>query len=196
MVKLENCRYSVYLALERRAALAPYRRLKDCPARPRVVSPAPILLMAPAQTPAQPPKVDDTAGKISELEIDLMRKDLRDQKKQLVAANLPLTGDEAAGFWPLYDLYTKETIKINDRRYALVKEYADNYKSMTDDQASSYIRRWIEADESASKLRLAWIPKLEKQIGHKKTAMFFQIDRRVSLMMELQLSSQLPLVQP
>ena len=70
-----------------------------------------------------------------------MRKDLRDQKKQVVAANLPLTGDEAAKFWPVYDAYTQETIKINDRRYALFKEYAANYNTMTDAQASSYIRR-------------------------------------------------------
>jgi hypothetical protein len=125
-----------------------------------------------------------------------MRKDLRDQKKQVVAANLPLTGDQAAAFWPLYDSYTQETVKLNDQRYALVKEYAANYDSMTNDQASSYIQRWIQVDEAFSKLRLDWIPKFEKLIGNKKSAMFFQIDRRVGLMLELQLSSQLPLVQP
>jgi hypothetical protein len=50
--------------------------------------------------------------------------------------------------------YTQETIKLNDQRYGLVKEYAANYSSMTDPQASSYIRRWIGVDEAASKLRL------------------------------------------
>ena len=44
-------------------------------------------------------KAEDTAAKITDLEVNLMRKDLRDQKKQVVAANLPLTGDEAAKFW-------------------------------------------------------------------------------------------------
>jgi hypothetical protein len=141
-------------------------------------------------------KADDIVATITENEIALMRKDLRDQKKQIVAVNLPLSGDEAAKFWPVYDAYTKETIKINDQRYGLVKEYAANYSSMTDAQASSYIRRWVSVDEAASKLRLEWIPKIEAVIGEKKTAIFFQIDRRVGLMMELQLSSQLPLVQP
>lgn len=122
------------------------------------------------------------------------RKDLRDQKKQVVAANMPLDGDQAARFWPLYDAYTKETIKVNDQRYALVKEYAANYTTMTDAQASGYIRRWIGVDESASKLRQEWIPKFEKLIGNKKAAMFFQIDRRVGMMIELQLASGLPLI--
>jgi hypothetical protein len=141
-------------------------------------------------------KAEDIVATITDNEIALMRKDLRDQKKQIVAANLPLSGDEAAKFWPVYDAYTQEIIKINDQRYGLVKEYAANYSSMTEAQASSYIRRWIGVDDAASKLRLEWIAKVEAVIGQKKAAIFFQIDRRVGLMVELQLSSQLPLVQP
>jgi len=141
-------------------------------------------------------KAEDIVATITDNEIALMRKDVRDQKKQIVAANLPLSGDEAAKFWPVYDAYTQEIIKLNDQRYGLVREYAANYNSMTDEQASSYIRRWGSVDEAASKLRLDWMPKIEAVIGQKKTAIFFQIDRRVGLMVELQLSSQLPLVQP
>src|SRR5215472_1569486 len=62
-------------------------------------------------------------------EVDLMRKNLRDEKKQIVAQNLPLTPDEATRFWPVYDQYTAETIKVNDQRYALVKEYAEAYNN-------------------------------------------------------------------
>lgn len=155
-----------------------------------------ILLLTVSAAPAQSPKPNDTAVKITDLQIEMMRKDLRDQKKQIVAANMPLNGDEAARFWPLYDAYTQETIKVNDQRYALVKEYAANYATMTDAQASSYISRWIGVDEAASKLRQEWIPKFEKLLGNKKAAMFFQIDRRVGMMIELQLASQLPLIQP
>jgi hypothetical protein len=154
------------------------------------------LLLVPGFCSAQSEKADDIIAKITENEINLMRRDLRDQKKQIVAANLPLTGDEAAKFWPIYDAYTRETIKVNDARYGLVKEYAANYTTMTDAQASSYIRRWISVDEAATKLRLEWVPKLEAALGQKKAAIFFQIDRRVGLMQEIQLSSQLPLVQP
>jgi hypothetical protein len=141
-------------------------------------------------------KVDDSAAKLSEIEINLLRKDLRDQKKQIVAANLPLNGDEAAKFWPLYDAYTQETIKVNDQRYSLVKDYVANYNTMTDTVAASYIRRWIQVDEAGSKLRLDWIPRFEQTLGEKKAAMFFQIDHRIGLMVELQLAGQLPLIQP
>ncbi len=140
------------------------------------------------------PQSTTTQATVTDLEVELMRKDLRDQKNQLVALNLPLTGDDAAKFWPLYDSYTLETVKINDERYALVKEYAANYSTLTDTQAASYIRRWNGVDEKTVQLRLSWLPKFEKAVGEKKAAIFAQIDRRLTLMIELQLSSELPLI--
>lgn len=154
------------------------------------------LLVAAGIGSAQAQNSSGSTASSLDTQVNLMRKDLRDQKKQIVAANLPLTGDEAAKFWPVYEAYTQETIKLNDRRYGLFKEYAANYQTMTDDQASSYIRRWNAVDGDFTKLRLDWIPKYEQVLGAKKTAIFFQIDRRVGLMIELQLSAQLPLVQP
>jgi hypothetical protein len=47
-----------------------------------------------------------------------------------------------------------------------------------------------------AQLRLKWMPEFEKVISPKKTAMFYQIDRRLGYMVELQLSSQIPLVKP
>jgi hypothetical protein len=163
-----------------------------------LVMSAAVLFTVPglhAQQPAATSvKLQTPSGTVSDADVDLMRKDLRDQKKQIVATNLPLTPDEAVKFWPIYEQYTAETIKVNDKRYALIREYADSYSTMTDAQASSYIRRWIATDEEASKLRLNYIPMFEKALASKKVAMFFQIDRRLGLMMELQLASQIPLV--
>jgi hypothetical protein len=153
-------------------------------------------LLAFAADNVDVPKGNANGSQVTDAEISLLRKNLRDMKKQIVAANLPLTGDEAAKFWPLYGSYTEETIKVNDQRFGLVKEYAANYNKLTDSAAADYIRRWIGIDEDAAKLRLQWIPKFEQTLGERKAAMFFQIDRRIGLMQELQLSSQLPLVQP
>jgi hypothetical protein len=153
---------------------------------------------APAQTsaPVSNVKADEAVAKITDAQIDLMRKDIRDMRKQIVAANMTLTGDEAAKFWPIYDAYIQETIKVNNVRYSLVKEYAANYTTITDAQASDYIRRWSGVDEAQVKLRLQWVGKFEEAIGSKKAAVFAQIDRRLGLMIDLQLSSQLPLIQP
>jgi hypothetical protein len=133
---------------------------------------------------------------VSEQQIDLMRKDLRTKKKQVIAANMQLTGAQAERFWPLYDEYTAETIQINDKKYGLIKTYADNYGHMTDQQAEDYVRGMVEVDESASELRTKYWPKFRQVISARNTALFFQMDRRIAQMIDLQVSSQIPLIEP
>lgn len=128
--------------------------------------------------------------------VQLMRQDIRSERKKIVAANLPLTEAEAVKFWPVYDRYVVEHSKVYDTRYALIKEYAQNYNAMTGEQANNFIKRWTATEEQMAQLRLRWMPEFEKVISAKKTAMFYQIDRRLGLMVELQLSSQIPLVKP
>lgn len=137
-----------------------------------------------------------TPEQVNEANIQLMRQDIRAQRKKIVAANMPLTEEEATKFWPLYDRYIGETIKVNDARYALIKEYAQNYSNMTDAQANSFITRWVTLDRDNTQLRLKYVPEFEKVISPTKTALFFQIDRRISMMIELQLANQVPLIKP
>jgi hypothetical protein len=137
-----------------------------------------------------------TEEQVNDANIQLMRQDIRSERKKVVAANLPLTEAEAVKFWPVYDRYIAETIKVNDVRFALLKEYAKNYDATSEQQADDFIKRWLALDNDNTQLRLKYIPEFEKVVSHKKTAMFFQIDRRVSLLIELQLASQVPLVKP
>lgn len=137
-----------------------------------------------------------TEEKVNDANVQLMRQDIRSQRKKVVAANMPLTEEEATKFWPVYDRYIAETIKVNDLRFDLIKEYAKNYETGTEEQADSFIKRWLALDQDNTQLRLKYIPEFEKVISRKKTAMFFQIDRRVSMMIELQLASNIPLVKP
>lgn len=137
-----------------------------------------------------------TEEQVSDANIQLMRQDIRSERKKIVAANLPLTEAEAVKFWPVYDRYIAETIKVNDVRFALLKDYAKNYDAASEQQADNFIKRWLSFDQDNTQLRLKYIPEFEKVVSHKKTAMFFQIDRRVAMMIELQLASQVPLVKP
>ena len=128
-------------------------------------------------------------------EIAMMRSDLRGNRKKIIAANMKLTPDEAQWFWPTYEEYVNELVKTNSAKYALIKEYLRN-ENMTDDQADTLSKRWVEVDESVAQLRLKYIPIFRKVLSAKSTAMFFQLDRRVQMMIDLQLTSSLPLVQP
>jgi hypothetical protein len=129
-------------------------------------------------------------------DIALLRKDLRSQRKQLIAANMSLTGDEAEKFWPIYEQYVNELVQTNNTKYALIKQYAQNSGTLTADQADSSVKKWLGVDESITQLRLRYLPIFRKVLSAQKTALYYQLDRRVQLMIDLQLASQLPLIEP
>jgi len=132
---------------------------------------------------------------ISDQEIELLRKDLRSQKKQLVAANLKLTDDQAAKFWPVYDQYIAEQTKIHDQKYALIKELVTSWGSISDAKGEDMTRKALAVDEQVTQLRIKYISNFLKVLPGKQVGTFFQIDRRLQMMVDLQLMSQLPLIQ-
>jgi|SRR5579863_8034858 len=150
---------------------------------------------APSAKTPPPRQAAATSQSGVDQDIDLLRHDIRSKKKQLVAANLKLTDTEATKFWPVYDQYTADLVKINDQKYALIKEYADSYGKMTDDQALSLTNRALAVDKNVTDLRVRYVPIFSKVIPGTKVATFFQIEKRLQGVIDLQLSSQLPLVQ-
>jgi len=77
----------------------------------------------------------------------------------------------------------------------VIKEYADTWGNMKDDQALSLTNRALAVDEKVAQLRIKYIPIFSKIAAGTKVATFFQIERRVQALIDLQLSAQLPLVQ-
>jgi hypothetical protein len=128
-------------------------------------------------------------------DIDLLRKDIRSQKKQLIAANMPLTDAEAQKFWPVYDQYTAELVKINNDKYALIQEYAQSYGNMTDAQADNWSTRILKVDADVTALRLKYWTNFRAVLPAKKAALYEQIERRAQMLIEVQLASQIPLLQ-
>ena len=133
---------------------------------------------------------------LSDQDIQMLRKNLRSQRKQVIAANMKLTDAEAEKFWPLYDQYVSDLVKSNNRKYELIKQYVQAEGSLTDAQADSAVKQWISVDQSVSELRLKYLPAFRKILSAKNTALFYQLDRRIQLMIDLQLASALPLIEP
>ena len=127
--------------------------------------------------------------------VDLLRKDVRSQKKQIIAQNMDLSDAEAEKFWPVYDQYAAELSKIYDVKIALLKDYADNYSSMTGEQAESYIRKRAEVEQSIMQLRLKYMPAFRRVLSGRETALFYQLDWRLGLAIDVQLI-QVPLINP
>jgi hypothetical protein len=137
---------------------------------------------------------DTQSNNVSDKDIEMLRADLRAQRKQITAQNMTLTADEATKFWPIFEQYRQEAIKPNDERWAVIKDYATNYNTMTDAQAQDYMQRANAVDQQLLALRMKYVPVFEKVISPKKTALWYQIDRRIDLLINLQLSAVIPMV--
>jgi len=151
-----------------------------------------------AQASQKPAQTDSGAGApsngVTDEDIEMLRTDIRAQRKQITAQNMTLTADEATKFWPIFDQYRQEAIKPNDERWAVIKDYAANYNTMTGAQSDDYIKRATAVDQQLLALRMKYVPIFEKVISAQKTALWYQIDRRIDLLINLQLSAAIPMV--
>ena len=155
-----------------------------------------VCLPAPSRSHAQSQTKSPARQTSIDQDVDLLRKDVRSQKRQIIAANLHLTNDEAGKFWPIFDQYTTELVRINDAKYGAIKEYVQNYDTMSDDRATALTEQIIAVDGQVSQLRLKYVPLVNKVLPARKSALFFQLDRRLVMLIDVQLATQLPMVQP
>lgn len=125
----------------------------------------------------------------------VLRKDIRSARKQAIAMNLTLTDDEAPKFWPVYEQYSDELERITDIKLALIAEYAEEYGTLTDEEADSLVGRWLDTDTAIDHLRQKYVPILRKVLPGRKAATFFQLDRQLGMTVDIRLTSRLPLMQ-
>ena len=130
---------------------------------------------------------------VTDEDIALLRKDLRAMKMQVIGQNMSLSEEEGLKFWPVYNHYVKDLTVVNDQKYALLKQYAEMWATMSDQDAMIYVRHWLEVDGQAQALRLQYVPTVSQVLPGKKAATFFQLDRRLNMIVDLQLFSQIPL---
>jgi hypothetical protein len=130
---------------------------------------------------------------VTDEDIALLRKDVRAMKMEVIGQNMSLSDTEAQKFWPIYKHYADDLHEVNNSKYALLKQYAETWATMADQDALIYVRHWMEVDAEAQALRLKYVPAVTQALPGKKAATFFQLDRRLSMIVDLQLFSQIPL---
>ena len=154
------------------------------------------VMLAPAH--AQAPSTASVAAAdkpITAADLEDLRTELRSSKKQLTAATLKLTDAEATKFWPVYDQYAAEVAGVRNSQAALVAEYANTYGKYNDKTATDFIARWLDLDAKTTALRAKYVPIVGKVLPGVKASTFFQIDRRISMAIDLKIASELPILQ-
>lgn len=151
-------------------------------------------LCALSMSPAFAQTVEVSARPITDADIQLLRSDVQAQKNQIITRNMQFTESESAAFWPLYRDYSRDQSAIGDERVQLIKDYAHHYDTLDDAKADNMTRRLLNIEAKVVNVRQEYWPKFEKVLGAKRAAKFFQVDNRLTLVVNLQLVSEIPLV--
>ena len=138
--------------------------------------------------------VEVSASPITDTDIQLLRSDLQSAKNQVIADTMKFTDAESTAFWPVYRDYTHDQHVIADKRLQVIKDYAKYYDTMDDPKAKDMVQRMMNVDNESLNLREKYWPKFEQALGAKRAAKFYQVDNRLTLMINVQLASQIPLI--
>jgi Spy/CpxP family protein refolding chaperone len=134
------------------------------------------------------------AKPLTDNDIKLLREDVQSVKDDVIRHTMQLTEAEDAKFWPVYRDYAKEQRTIADKRLALITDYAQNLDKMDDAKASNMTQRLFQIDDDLQALRKQYFSKFEKALGAKRAAKFYQVDNRLTMLVNLQLASEIPLI--
>jgi hypothetical protein len=137
-----------------------------------------------------------TAAFAQEEYIELLRSDVRSGKIALITEAMQLTPEEGEIFWPIYREYDLELNKLADRRIAMIKDFGQHWAAMTDEKAKEISKEFFDQQKDRVELREKYFKKIEKEMSATTAAKFVQIENQLGLLIDLQIASEIPLLQP
>jgi Spy/CpxP family protein refolding chaperone len=135
-----------------------------------------------------------SAKPLTDSDIQLMRSDVQADKNEIIAHTMQFTDAESTAFWPVYRDYVRDQQVIGDQRVQVIKDYASSYDSLDDTKAKDLMQRMINIEDKTLNLREDYWPKFMKVLGAKRAAKFYQVDNRLTLIINLQLAAAVPLI--
>jgi hypothetical protein len=144
-----------------------------------------VLSLAPLPGIAQDKPADN---------MEIVREAVRAEKKVLIANNMQLTASEAEAFWPVYERYQKELHQLGDRSIKLIEDYAKNYQTMSDDAAKKLLDDFLALKRDQVTLRQAYLANFMQVLPGKKVARYYQLENKISAVIDFDLARQIPLV--
>lgn len=154
-------------------------------------------LRAQSQTQKAPDKAAsspeaDTQKKNTDAYIALLRRDVRQEKAEIMGAMMALNAQDSAKFWPIYGDYDAQLTKLGDMRIANIKEYAKNYDNLTDDEADKLIQNAMAYQKQRQELLAATYMKVRDALGGVTAARFAMVEHQLLAIIDLKVISSLP----
>lgn len=126
--------------------------------------------------------------------LELTRDVIKVEKKAAITEVMQLTEKESAPFWALYNEYQGKLYLVQNKRIAIIKDYAENYESLTDEKADELWMASLAYSQELLKLEKTYYKKFKKILPAGKAARLFQAENKMETLIDAQLVLDIPLV--
>ena len=126
--------------------------------------------------------------------VELFRKDVRAEKADIVGKTMKLDAAQAAAFWPVYKAYEAERQALGNQRLAVIQDLAEHFDTLNDAKAKGLLDRSFAIEDQRLALEKKYRDELLKVLPAKVVARFFQVESRLNNLINLEISSAIPLV--
>ena len=124
--------------------------------------------------------------------IAVVRANMRADRTTLITNGMQFNDKDGAAFWPIYQQYDYERSRVNDRRAAVIKKYIQDYANLTDAEAKDMAEQMFDCESRLSELRKKYYKKFNRVLPALTVTKFFQLERRIDLLMDMQVEASLP----
>jgi hypothetical protein len=154
------------------------------------LAPIALFLLAPLTYPIG--AVAQTQDSGVDSYIESVRADLHADKVAIITKAMNFNDKDSAAFWPIYKKYSYDLSKLDDQRIQLIKEYAQEFNTLTDAQAKDMADRTFKYQSARVDLRKKYFKEFSKVLPTVTVVKFYQLENRLDLLVNLQLASDLP----
>jgi len=126
--------------------------------------------------------------------LKVVRADLQMDRSDIIAKNVTLTSEQAAKFRPVFDKYQKEQNAIMDEQMRGIQRFVDGYATMDDATALALMQAHFDRDTRMNALRQQYLAEFQTVLPIRIAARVMQIDRRLSLVHQMEFASRIPLI--
>ena len=123
---------------------------------------------------------------------------IKAERENMIRAELHMTEEEAARFWPTYSKYRSEHDEIMEEYGQLIADYLRRYDDaeLSNKYADKMLKSFFKNKEKRLALQKRYLSRFKAALPAMKVARFYQLENKFNIDVESQLSRLVPLVDP
>ena len=127
--------------------------------------------------------------------IALLRADVRQKKTDVMSAVMQLDAEDASKFWPIYRDFEAELKTFYEQVGAGIKTYGSNIDKMDDAMADQIGTKVLNLEQQRNEMKRKYYLRFKTALDPIVAMRFLQVENQIERIIDLQVASELPIVQ-